>query len=245
MHSTSFSDYAKAKTSLPPTKVVELKHRVVAYYRALYDTHASQNLIGVFFTYLFTPPMTYAKIITYVISTILLSTGVYAGVAPDSFARTTTAVQETVKTVVEVISSPRIDDTQEADVRESGDEVFCRGERRSSQECDSLVLGILSWNDDEDDNNNDNDVRESEDEVFCDGEWRDAEDCAKRNAKDTEDELEDIFDDQDDSNSDDDHGNDVRESEDEVFCDGERRDAEDCAERANKDAEDDSDDDDD
>jgi hypothetical protein len=42
-----------------------------------------------------------------------------------------------------------------------------------------------------------------------------------------------------DDDSWDDEGNDVREDNDEIFCDGERRDAEDCAKRIAKDTDED------
>ena len=49
----------------------------------------------------------------------------------------------------------------------------------------------------------------------------------------------------DDDDSNDDHGNDVQESDDEVFCDGERRDPEDCDDHDEDDDHDSDDDDDD
>ncbi len=181
---------------------------------------------------------------------MIISTGVYASVAPTSFARTSSVVKETVKASIDVIVAP-LRNTN--DVREDENEVFCDGERRDPEDCLESNENNNSLNESWDDSiSNDwdddtwddmNDVREDENEVFCDGERRDPEDCVKRQAKNTM-QYRTVQESNKSNNSDDsddlDDTNDVREDENEVFCDGERRDPEDCAEREEKnDSEDD------
>jgi|GEM_PF-2975832 len=62
---------------------------------------------------------------------------------------------------------------------------------------------------------------------------------------DDNDDFDDNYDDEDDDNPDQNHGNDIRENDDEVFCRGEWRDAEDCDVNGNDDSDDDSNDSDD
>ena len=139
MPTETFSNWTKARAKMSNKSVLSVRQRVVNYYRSLYDTTFGRNMFLVFFGTLTEPPMTFAKVSTYLLATVVLSTGVYAGIAPSSFSRTSTAVKETVqtaiKTSIETFIPSASRTTHKEDVREGKNEVFCRGERRDAQDC--------------------------------------------------------------------------------------------------------------
>lgn len=128
MKANPFAQYAQARFKMNGSREKSMKHRIVSFYRSLYDVNWGKS----FLVTLFEPPMTFAKLTTYCFATMIISTGVYASVAPTSFARTSSVVKETVKASIDVIVAP-LRNTN--DVREDENEVFCDGERRDPEDC--------------------------------------------------------------------------------------------------------------
>jgi hypothetical protein len=92
------------------------------------------------------------------------------------------------------------------DVKESDDEVFCRGEWRDKEDCPvvpptsaSGIINSVSIN---------TDIQEDDTEVFCRGEWRDEDDCDDDSSDDNNDDSDSNDDDSDDSNDDNDNEDD-------------------------------------
>lgn len=142
-----------------------------------------------------------------------------------------------------------------SDVRESADEIFCRGEWRDPEDCagertkdlpsfDDSSSGSSSSSNDGSDNSSSSsssnssansttgagtpDVRERESEVFCRGEWRDPADCRGEPITTPPAGAGTA---PSASTGGVQGTTDVKERPDQVLCDGEWRDPEDCARR--------------
>lgn len=192
MTKETFSNWSKTHAKMSRKGVLTVKQDVITYYRSLNDTTYWKNRFLVFMNSFISPPVTVAKVFTYLLATIVLSTGVYAGIAPSSFARTSAAIKDAVQIVVETSLHAFIPDAsrlvQWSEVDENDGEVAC-----DPEDC----AGTEKKNEENSDGNKENivntlglkvdvelDARENDDEVFCDGERRDGENCAETLVKD-------------------------------------------------------------
>jgi len=101
------------------------------------------------------------------------------------------------------------DNSKKPDVRESADEVFCRGEWRDSDDCDD------SDDDSEDDSSDDDSNDDSDDDSNDDGDDSDDDNRGRGrgNDDDSDDNEDDLDDDSDDDNEDDNSGSDDSDDE--------------------------------
>lgn len=237
--SQRFAERSKQRASMGSSTKQRIKKQIVAYYRTLYDATYGQQRFALFWWSLFSPPFTYAKAATYGIAMLILSTWVYAGVNPGWFERTATAVKKTVQAAVQAGVSTLLPWTQPTrsshdNLPEEPNQIFCDGEWRNPEDCEAKEREVEGSGSSE----HTLDIREDGDEVFCDGERRDPEDCEKRTIKKQEQQIRSPKDIREEKHEADDRRDenslDIREDDHEVFCDGERRDPEDCEKRVQK-----------
>jgi hypothetical protein len=103
---SEFAMHAKQQMRMNKSSKERLKKTSLATYSQFHGRET--NVVTNLFSNLFKKPMTLTKIIAYVIASLTVSTGVYASVAPESFARVSTSVATNIETFAEdigVISS--------------------------------------------------------------------------------------------------------------------------------------------
>lgn len=101
MKKESFAEYAQ--DGLKITQSSHIKKWVLEYYNSLYPANKEKNVLSWYFASLFQPPMSFAKIATFVVVMFWLSTWVYATVAPESFARASTSVKTSIQSTARIL----------------------------------------------------------------------------------------------------------------------------------------------